>query len=146
MDTSKLAKKYFREARVLQIGTLHDGAPRVNSVYFVPADDFSAVYWMSEPHRRHSEDVLKDPRMSGAIAFKTDWPVAGLQFSGEGSVLDAGDELQSIIDMYNEKYNNAAKGLYERIQDGTNKHFIYKLTIGSLEILDGTDPVTIALR
>lgn len=145
MDAKTLAAQYFSEARVMQIGTLHDGAPRVNSVYFVPSEDFSAVYWMSEPRRRHSDDMLNDPRMAGAIAYKVDWPVAGLQFTGKGSVLEDHDELRAIIDRYNEKYHGAANGLFERIQDGTNKHLIYKLTIEALELFDGKEPILVEL-
>ena len=129
----------------MQIGTLHDGAPRVNSVYYVSAEDLSAAYWMSEPRRRHSVDLESDAHMGGAIAIKTDWPVAGLQFTGTGSILKNDDELRAVTDRYNEKYPGAASGLYERIQDGTNKHLIYKLTFDSMEIFDGRDPIVVEL-
>lgn len=139
MKPETIAKDYLQQGRVMQIATLHDGSPRVNSVYYVPANDMSAVYWMSEPRRRHSDDVLKDARMAGAIAIKTDWPVAGLQFIGKGSVLQDEEKLRKIIDAYNEKYHDAAKGLFERIQEGTNKHLIYELAIESLELFDGVN-------
>lgn len=139
MNPKTVATQYLQQGRVMQIATLHEGTPRVNSVYYVPAADMSAVYWMSEPRRRHSDDVLKDARMAGAIAIKTDWPVAGLQFTGKGSVLQDEAKLQKVIDAYNEKYHDAAKGLLERIQDGTNKHLIYELTIESLELFDGVN-------
>jgi uncharacterized protein YhbP (UPF0306 family) len=139
MNPKTIAADYLQQGRVMQIASLHDGSPRVNSVYYVPADDLAAVYWMSEPRRRHSEDILKDTRMAGAIAIKTDWPVAGVQFTGKGSVLQDQEKLQKIIAAYNEKYHDAAKGLYERIQDGTNKHLIYELALESLELFDGVN-------
>ena len=146
MTPREVANKYFLEGKVMQIATLHGGSPRVNSVYYMVAEDMSAVYWMSEPRRRHSVDVLDDARMAGAIAVKTDWPVGGLQFTGKGSVLEDTDELRLIIDRYNEKYHGAAEGLYERIADGTNKHLIYKLTIDTLEVFDGKEPVAVELN
>jgi len=136
MTPEAIAKQYLSESLVMQVATLHDGSPRVNSVYFVSADDMSAVYWMSEPRRRHSEDIGSDPRVAGAIAAKADWPVAGLQFTGSGAVLQDKQELRAVIDRYNDKYHDAAKGLYDRIQAGTNKHLIYKLTIASMELFD----------
>ena len=145
MTPEETAKHFFATGTVMQIATLHDGSPRVNSVYYVPANDTTAVYWMSEPRRRHSDDIHEDARMGGAIAIKTDWPVAGLQFTGRGDVLEDHDELQKVIDDYNEKHQGAADGLFERIQEGTNKHLIYKLTIESLELFDGKEPVTVSL-
>lgn len=150
MTPAAVAQQYLQQGRVMQIATLHDGDPRVNSVYYVPADDMTAVYWMSEPRRRHSEDILNDARMAGTIALKTDWPVAGIQFTGKGSVLEDQEKLQKIIEAYNEKYHDAAKGLYERMQQGTNKHLIYELTLESLELFDevnfpGGDIVSVPL-
>ena len=120
----------------MQIATLHNGAPRVNSVYYVTSDDLSTLYWMSEPSRRHSEDILQDARIGGAIAVKVDWPVGGLQFIGTGSELVDKDESQIVVEKYNAKYDDVAAGLLERIENGTNKHRIYKLSIESMELFD----------
>jgi len=136
MTPKNLAEHYFAQGRVMQIATLHSGSPRVNSVYYVVADDMSAVYWMSEPQRRHSEDLRHDARMAGAIAIKTDPPVAGVQFTGRGSVVQEHAKQRTIIAAYNQKYDNVAKGLAERIEQGTNKHQIYELTFESVEVFD----------
>ena len=150
MDRVNRVKICFDEGRVMQIGTLHNGRPRVNSVYFVPADDYTYVYWMSEPGRRHSTDIDQDNRVAAAIAFKTDWPVIGIQFAGTGEVVKNDSELETIISKYNKKYHDAAKGLYERIAAGTNKHLIYRLSVNELELFDGElitggGPVAVAL-
>jgi len=136
MTPKALTEQYFAQGRVMQIATLHSGSPRVNSVYYVVADDQSAVYWMSEPQRRHSKDVLQDAHMAGAIAIKTDSPVAGLQFTGKGSVVQDQAKIQTIIAHYNQKYDDVAEGLFERIQQGTNKHRIYELALESVELFD----------
>lgn len=136
MNSSEFVKKYLDEGQVMQLGTSHDGQPRVNTVFYVPSDDYRAVYWMSEPRRRHSEDIANDARVAGAIAIKTDWPVVGLQFIGQASVVDGEEEMTIIIKKYNQKYDYVAEGFVERFKEGTNKHLLYRMSITSMELFD----------
>ena len=150
MTPKAIAREYFAKSDVMQLATLSEKGPRVNSVYFVVSDDMKVLYWMSEPRRRHSQALVADARIAGALVAKADKPVAGLQFTGVGSILEDQSELRMVIDRYNEKYHDAAKGLYERIQAGTNKHVIYKFAIESLELFDevhfpGGDVVSVRL-
>lgn len=149
MAPSDAAKKYFDQGRVMQLGTLHDGKPRVNSVYYVPSDDYRCLYWMSEPRRRHSNDLLQNADVAGAIVIKDTWPVIGLQFSGTAHAVDDADEIQHAADKYNAKYDNVADGFADRFKNGTNKHLFYKLSMTNLEIFDqeesAGEPVEISL-
>jgi ribonuclease HI len=122
--------------QVMQLGTLHEGHPRVNSVYFVVNDVATKVYWMSEPHRRHSEDIVVDNRVSGAVAVKTNYPVIGIQFMGTAQVVNADDEVKMAAEKYAAKYNGFGGDFYDRFKEGTNKHQLYSLTIESLELFD----------
>lgn len=149
MDPVEAAKKYFDTGKVMQLGTLRDGQPRVNSVYYVPADDYRSVYWMSEPKRRHSEDIQKEPRAAGAIAIKTGWPVIGLQFVGMASEVTQINEISGVIEKYNVKYENVAKGFVERFKAGSNQHSLYRLDMTTIELFDqqnfAGDPIEIYL-
>lgn len=136
MNALEIAKRCFDEGRAMQLGTSHDGQPRVNSVYYVTSDDYRNVYWMSEPRRRHSQDLKHDARAAGAIAIKTDWPVVGLQFTGVGDIVHDLDEIKKVTEKYNQKYDYVAKGFIKRYEEGKNKHLFYKLTIASLELFD----------
>ncbi len=138
MEPRELAAEYFDEGRVMQLATLHDGAPKVVSVYYVTLnDDIGTVYWMSESRRRHSNDIEQDFRVAGAVAIKLGQPVIGLQFSGYGSAVTDLGELSEVITRYNHVHHNTASGLFDRIQAGTNKHMIYKMAIEKLELFDG---------
>lgn len=130
------AKKYFDSGRVMQLGTVHNGQPRVNSVYYVVSSNYSNVYWMSEPQRRHSKDLRSETRVAGAIAIKVNSPVIGLQFTGEASIVENVEEMIEVVRVYNQKYNYAAKGFIERFSEGKNKHLLYKMTIKTLELFD----------
>ncbi len=136
-NLQETASRHLIMGRIMQLGTVtRDGQPRVNSVYFVVSSNSRSVYWMSEPDRRHSIDILNDNRVAGAIAVKTDHPVMGVQFMGTASEVTEADEVKRVVDLYNEKYNGDADGFYERFQAGTNKHHLYKMTISSLELFD----------
>lgn len=137
MEPKDLAAEYFEEGRVMQLATLHEGAPRVVSVYYVTLHDVENVYWMSELRRRHSQDIEKDFRAAGTVAVKLGQPVIGLQFNGYASVVTDLGELSEVITRYNHIHHNVASGLFERIRSGTNKHSIYRLAIETLELFDG---------
>jgi uncharacterized protein YhbP (UPF0306 family) len=149
MAPEEAGKKYFDHGRVMQLGTVHDGRPRVNSVYYVPSDDYRSVYWMSEPRRRHSVDAEQNANVAGAIVIKDTWRVIGLQFDGIAHVVDDLEEIEYMTAKYNVKYDNAAAGFVKRFQDGKSRHLFYKLVMTSLEIFDqenyGDDPVEILL-
>lgn len=138
MEPEVLAAEYFEEGRVMQLATLHDGAPKVVSVYYVVLHhDLGHIYWMSESRRRHSQDIAQDFRVAGAVAIKLGQPVVGLQFAGYASVVTDLGELSEVITHYNHVHHNTASGLFERIQEGTNKHLIYRMSIETLELFDG---------
>lgn len=132
----ELAGQYMKEGRVMQLGTLHDNQPRVNSLYYVASDDLKSVYWLSEKTRRHSIDIDKNNLVGGAIVIKQDLPVVGLQFEGEASEVLERDEQKRVIDDYTQKYGGATEGLYKRIVAGNNKHHLYKVAISRLEMFD----------
>ena len=136
MKPESIAADHFRNGRVMQIATLHDGQPRVNSVYYVAADDNRAVYWMSETRRRHSKDIGSDARIGGAVAVKTDQPAAGLQFTGIANEVTDPDEVKAVAGKYNQKYDGVANDFYERFMAGTNVHHVYKIVITDLELFD----------
>ncbi len=149
MNPLEIAKKCFDEGKVMQLGTSHEGHPRVNSVYYITSDDYHNVYWMSEPRRQHSKDIKVDPRVAGAIAIDTNWPVVGLQFIGMANEVDDLDEIKDITDKYNAKYDYVAEGFVERYKAGRNKHLFYRLALTSLELFDqenfAGDPVEVPL-
>jgi ribonuclease HI len=136
LDPAEIARQHFAAGKVMQLSTLHEGSPRVNSVYYVASDDNSAVYWMSEPERRHSYAIATDSSAAGAVVVKSDYPVIGLQFTGHASAVSDIEEVKHIATKYGQKYGGLGGDLHERISAGVNKHVLYKMTIDSLEMFD----------
>ncbi len=130
------AESMLTVGQTMQLASLHDGAPRVTSVFFVPSDDLTALYWLSEPSRRHSVDCEADSRVAAAIAVKTDMPVRGLQAMGNATRVTDIEEIRQVTEKYSKKYHGLASDFVERFTQGNNQHQLYKMTLTSLELFD----------
>jgi heme oxygenase (biliverdin-IX-beta and delta-forming) len=54
--------------RVASLGTLREGSPFVSMVLYAPAPDFRAYYIHTSRLAYHTQDILRDPRVSLMIA------------------------------------------------------------------------------
>lgn len=136
MSEKEYVHAHFRAGRTMQLATLRGGRPYVCSVYFVPSDDNTVVYWLSEPARRHSQDIEHDNHVAGAVVVKDTKPVIGLQFTGTASTVSDLEEIKRVMVDYAEKYTGQGADFYERSVAGTNKHQLYKMQIAVLEVFD----------
>lgn len=63
----------LRRQRLAALGTLRsDGGPLVSQVLFLAAPDFSAFYMLISRLAQHTQDILRDPRISLMIAEPDD--------------------------------------------------------------------------
>lgn len=127
---------HLRAGQTMQLATLHDGAPRVCTVYYVPSKDDAAVYWFSEPERVHSINIISNPRVAAAIAVKNDMPVIGLQCTGVAEVVADITQIEYVTSEYSAKYKGQAKNYLKQFSAGAHKHSLYKMTIQSLDVFD----------
>jgi putative heme iron utilization protein len=58
--------------RVASLGTLREGTPFVSMVLYAPAPDFRACYIHTSRLAYHTQDILRDPRVSLMIAETDD--------------------------------------------------------------------------
>lgn len=130
------ARALLEVGRTMQLATLHGSVPRVNSVYYVIDTDLTAVYWLSEPDRRHSVDITINNAVAGAVAVKADAPVRGVQFQGSAQQVNDATEIEMISKRYAQKYNGAGSNFAELHTAGTNKHVLYKMNLDTLELFD----------
>jgi uncharacterized protein YhbP (UPF0306 family) len=134
MKAEDYIKKYLSEAKTMQLATTKSNIPWICNVYFV-ADEDGNIYWLSEPTKRHSEDIKENPNVAISIAFKTGTPVIGLQ--AEGQAKQTGDlkTIKSVMVKYVKKYG-LGKEFYRLASKGVNKHKIYKMTVKKYSLFD----------
>lgn len=128
MNELKLIRNYLDKTRMLQIATSSNGQSWCCTVYYA-FDDNMNLYWISTPDRRHSQEIILNPKVSGAIVFSQEpYPeggVQGLQFEGVAELL-SGDEEETASKLYIEQLTREAT-LLEDIRSGKNPHKIYKV-------------------
>lgn len=103
MDTKlhKIIKDYLKEAKLMQVATSVDNQPWVCSVWFAADDDLN-IYFISSTTRRHSDEVLKNNKVAGAIVvphIPTD-PPRGLQFQGIAELVEDQGEVDKTMSLY----------------------------------------------
>lgn len=127
MQVKDLIKQYLHEGRMMQLATVAGDQPWICTVYYMCDQDLN-LYWLSFPERRHSQEVVKHPKVAAAIPIKFDTqPVIGLQLEGSVQLVQDAETVKRVMEGYTAKYN-AGKDFYRNFIDGSNKHQLYKLT------------------
>ena len=88
-DISLFVQKVLDEAHLMSLGTIDENGPWVCDLIFVHGNDLS-LYWLSHEKTRHSQAILKDPRVAGSITVSNNVgePDFGVQFEGIARKVD----------------------------------------------------------
>lgn len=106
--------RLIRTQRVAAFGTLRDGGPLVSMILYAAAKDFTAFYIHASRLAQHTQDMLKDPRVSLMIA-ETDTgsqdpqTLARISIRGEAVTVPPTDaDYAEARTVYLEKFPEAA--------------------------------------
>ncbi|MDP3762541.1 MAG: pyridoxamine 5'-phosphate oxidase family protein, partial [bacterium] len=81
-NIEQLIKEVLNKGYLMSLATLDDGGVWASDVIYVYDDDLN-IYWMSYPNVRHSEAILKNPKVAGTItASEQSGEELGIQFDG----------------------------------------------------------------
>lgn len=117
----------------MQLATSHDDVPWNCTVYFVLYE--SSFYWLSYPDRRHSQNLLHNPRAAIAIVIHPLQPVVGIQSEGVVKTVDAIAEAEKVLDLYVNKYGQGMQFM-TLLKAGKNKHNLYRLSPERIIVFD----------
>src|SRR3989344_5011400 len=107
MKAEDLIRKYLKEKETAQVATLAGNQPWISTVYYV-ADDACNLYWTSQTHRRHSQEIHNHSRAAAAIAVRfPGHPVIGLQIEGDAQLLENPKELAGPMKLYVKKFKES---------------------------------------
>ena len=104
MDLRAVIQEYLSSEHILQLGTAKDNQPLVTAVYF-SYDMNLNLYWLSDPAKRHSQDIEKNPKVAGSIMVPHRYgeKVRGLRFEGKAQLLQ-GNEAETGIMVYKSRF------------------------------------------
>ncbi|MBN1200803.1 MAG: pyridoxamine 5'-phosphate oxidase family protein [Anaerolineae bacterium] len=103
---------FLASQSTLALGTAgdSDGRPQVAPVFFVNDESFN-LYWVSNPHTRHSVNLAAWNDVAGAVYTDT-WEMAaikGVQLEGDAKIVTDDDERQRALGLYMNKFAFVAK-------------------------------------
>ena len=127
MKLKKLIKDYLEEAKLMQLSTCVDNQPWVCHVWFA-ADENLNIYWFSSTTRRHSREVMKNPKVSAAIVLPhtpEDIP-RGLQLEGDAQLLTDEKDIQKARSVYEGRIFSK-KVVNDLIKSKDSPHKFYKI-------------------
>lgn len=82
MDIKDLIKDVLEKGYLASLATQDDGGIWVSDVIYIYDEDLN-IYWMSDPDVRHSQAILKNPKVAGTITVSGKGENnLGLQFEG----------------------------------------------------------------
>lgn len=100
-ELSDHARSVIDANRYMALGTADEaGHPWVTPVWFA-CEDYRRFYWVSSPDAKHSQNLLREPRVAIAV-FDSSVPVGGAEatyMKGVAEKLD-GDELEAGLEVF----------------------------------------------
>jgi uncharacterized protein YhbP (UPF0306 family) len=137
MELKEFIIKYLKETRVMQLATTVDNQPWVCNVHFYSDAELN-LYWISDPTRRHSQEIAQNPKVAATIKVHEDTVdepyVIGVSLEGEATFLDD-EETKKIANQYISKLNKAPTLLQDMLE-GKNAHKFYRLKPSKLVLFD----------
>lgn len=136
MDLRTLINNYLKETKLMQLATAINNQPWVCNVWFVSDDDLN-IYWFSSITRRHSDEVLNNNKVAGAIVIpqNPNDPPRGLQFQGVAELLEDEEEINKARSLYQEKILPSEK-IDEFMSHKEKPHKFYKIKPSRFVLFD----------
>jgi len=132
MEPKKLILDHLKNANVMQLATAQNNQPWVCNVHFY-TDEHLNLYWLSEPGRRHSQDIAANPKVAVAVLVSEEMPLIGVQLEGDAEQCDAADYVE-VLHAYGKRHHREAWA--QAVIDGEGNNKLYKFTPRVLGLFD----------
>ena len=128
MDIEKTIREYIDEVIHMSLATCKDNKPWICEVHFSFDNDLN-FYFISEPERRHSEEISLNPNVSGNIIYqhKIGESVRGVYFEGIAEIIQNINEENPAYLSYCKRFNTGPEIL---------DHGFYKIKVSDFYLFD----------
>ena len=87
-NVKQLIEEVLNKGYLMSLASQDDGGVWVSDVIYIYDDELN-IYWMSDPEVRHSQAVIKNPRVAGTITVSGKGEDnLGIQFEGTVEKID----------------------------------------------------------
>jgi uncharacterized protein YhbP (UPF0306 family) len=109
----------------MQLATVSGDQPWACTVHFA-VDNLHNLYWLSNPSRRHSQDIAKNPKVAAAIVLpETAGKIRGMSVQGVAWETTDPKEIEQHIVAFEERFGR--HGVGAEIISGKNANRLYQL-------------------
>ena len=139
MGLRKIIEDYLKEVRLMSLATSLDNQPWVCSVWFAADADLN-IYYFSATARRHSEEIVKNNKVAGAIVLPQSPkdPPRGLYFQGTAELLHNQDDIDEAISVYADRIFPKKK-IKEFMNNKEKQHKFYRIKPTSFVLFDAVN-------
>lgn len=139
MNLRKLIEEYLKEVKLMQLATSLDNQPWVCSVWFAADSDLN-IYFFSSETRRHSKELLKNPKVAATIVLpqSPDDPPRGLQFQGMAEVLENQEDIDKAISVFVDRIFSKEK-IVEFMENKEKPHKFYRIKPTKFVLFDAVN-------
>ncbi len=141
----KTVLPYMERVKLAVVASSSNSQPWVATVFYAFDEDLN-LYFLSSLHRRHSQEIMKNPNIGVAIADKTfelGDKVMGLQMEGTCIPLE-GDSAKAAFQTFKGRFPKAGEMLKEEMLSspvgsfpaGEAVHRIWKIKARKIKIFD----------
>lgn len=136
MEVATLVRQHLQVRKMMQLATSVDNQPWCVTVLFVPDEQLN-LYWVSKPDTRHSQEIMKNPKVAAAIPVKlaTEGDKVGLSVEGEAQEVSDPETLKKAVGLYAKRYSIEQKWQDDFLA-GNNAHKMYKLNSKMFVLFD----------
>lgn len=123
----------------MQLATASKNQPWVCSVWFAADGDLN-IYYFSASSRRHSQEILKNNKVAGAVVLpqNPNDPPRGLYFQGVAEVLENQEDIDKAISVYAERIFSRGK-ITEFMQHKEKPHKFYRIKPSQFILFDAVN-------
>lgn len=139
MNLRRLIEDCLKEVKLMQLATSAGDQPWACSIWFAADFDLN-IYYFSSITRRHSEEVLKNNKVAGAIVLPqspNDRP-RGLYFQGVAEVLENQEDIDKAISVYVDRIFSREK-IKEFMESKTHPHSFYRIKPTKFVLFDAVN-------
>lgn len=125
MIAQNLIVSYLDKTRLMQLATADNNQPWCCTVHFAH-DNLHNLYWISDPHTKHSQHIAKNPNVAASMVVPISGPsLPGIQVAGTAREITDPKEVELLFGAYAERYT--AHNKLADIISGKNPHHLYQL-------------------
>jgi len=137
MQTKELLIGYLELLKIMQLATSDNGQPWVCNLHYYSDKDLN-LYWISKQETRHSQEIMKTPKVASVILVHEDTLqeqyVIGISIEGTAEPFDIKSN-EEVGRGYIQKIGGD-QSLLDDILRGKNPHKFYRLKPAKIVLFD----------